>query len=72
MAFEKRAPKWDWRKSLTTDEADAVEKIESRCRRIDAERRKLSRDLFMIRNRAMHRAKARAARDVARERGAAA
>ncbi len=63
MHFEKRKAKIEWRKSLTTEEAVEVERIDARCAKIDAERRTLSRELFLIRNRATKRAKAAAVRE---------
>lgn len=56
MAFVKRKPRIDWRKSLTIAEATEVAAIESRCAKIDDERRKLSRQLLLLRNRAIKRA----------------
>jgi len=56
MHFQKREARIDWRKSLTMDEAIEVAAIDMRVAVIDAERRKLSRDLFLIRNRATKRA----------------
>ena len=56
MSFQRRTARIDWRKSLSTDEAAEVARLERRCAQLDGERRELSVDLQRIRNRAIKRA----------------
>lgn len=45
----------DWRNYLSEREAQQVAEIEATCQSLDEQRSDLSRELFVIRNRAMQR-----------------
>lgn len=57
MAWKRRKPKHDWRVYLTTEEAKRVGELDRIAQEIDAKRSALTRERYLITNRAIQRAR---------------